>query len=246
MAESMIDPSAQPASAESRQRVNVGPSGRLVSLLGGGALTAIGLGRRSLGGLLMAMAGGSLLYRGATGHCSVYASLGIDTHQGNGKSEPIHITEALTIDRHKDELYGFWRDAEHLPQFMRFLEAVRKIDDRHVEWLARIPGGMGTLRWETEITEDEAGEKIAWRTLPGSDLEETGTIRFEEAAGGRGTVVRIDVDYRPPGHGVGLLAGKLLNPAFAELLREDLRRFKSLMETGEVPTIEGQPTGNIH
>jgi uncharacterized membrane protein len=245
MAENIDYPSAP--SAESRQGgVNVGPSGRLVSLLGGGALTAIGLGRRSLGGLFMAIAGGSLLYRGATGHCSVYASLGIDTHQVNGKSEPIHITESLTIDRHKDELYGFWRDADHLPKFMRFLEAVRKIDDRHAEWLARIPAGLGTLRWETEITEDEPGARIAWRTLPGSDLEETGSIRFEEASGGRGTVVRMDLHYRPPAAGIGHLAARFLNPAFAEMLREDLRRFKSLMETGEIPTIEGQPMGNVH
>jgi uncharacterized membrane protein len=194
----------------------------------------------------MSLVGGTLLYRGATGYCSLYASLGIDTHKGNGKSEPIHITEALTIDRHKDELYGFWRDADHLPKFMRFLEAVRKIDDRHAEWIARIPGDLGTVRWETEITEDQPGERIAWRTLPGSDIEETGDIRFEAAPGGRGTIVRIDLDYRHPGDGISHLAAKLLKPAFAEMVREDMRRFRSLMETGEVPTIEGQPMGNIH
>jgi uncharacterized membrane protein len=247
MAENIASPYAQSPSVESRpSRMNVSSSGRFVSILGGTALTTIGLGRRSLGGLVMSLVGGTLLYRGATGYCSLYASLGIDTHKGNGTSEPIHITEALTIDRHKDELYGFWRDADHLPKFMRFLEAVRKIDDRHAEWIARIPGDLGTVRWETEITEDEPGRKIAWRTLPGSDIEEAGAIHFEEAAGGRGTVVRIDLDYRPPGDGVGRLAAKLLNPAFAEMLREDMRRFKSLMETGEVPTIEGQPKGNLH
>jgi uncharacterized membrane protein len=238
---------AQPLVAQSRPgRVNVSSSGRFVSLLSGTALASIGLGRRSLGGLAVSLVGGTLLYRGATGYCPLYASMGIDTHKGNGKSEPIHISEALTIDRHKDELYGFWRDADHLPKFMRFLEAVRKIDDRHAEWIARIPGDLGTVRWETEITDDQPGERIAWRTLPGSDIEETGDIRFEAAPGGRGTIVRIDLDYRPPGGGIGHLAAKLLKPAFAEMLREDMRRFRSLMETGEVPTIEGQPMGNIH
>jgi uncharacterized membrane protein len=247
MAENIDYPSAQPFSAASRPgAVNVGPAGRFLSILSGGALTAVGLGRRSLGGLAMTLAGGTLLYRGATGHCSVFAGLGIDTHQKNGHAEPIHLTEALTIDRHRDELYGFWRNADNLPKFMRFLEAVRKIDDRHSEWLARIPGDLGTLRWQTEIIEDQPGERIAWRTLPGSDLEETGSIRFEEALGGRGTVVRMEVDYRPAGDGVGRMAAKLLHPAFAELLREDMRRFKSLMETGEVPTIDGQPRGSIH
>lgn len=244
MAENIDYPSAQPTSKESRRSANVGSTGRFISLLGGSALTVMGLGRRSLA---MTLAGSGLLYRGATGHCSLFAKLGIDTHQQkDDHTEPIHLSEALTIDRHRDELYGFWRDADNLPKFMRFLEAVRKVDDRHIEWLARIPGDLGTLRWETEIVEDQPGETISWRTLPGSDLEETGSIRFEEALGGRGTVVRMEVDYRPPGDGVGRLAAKLLNPAFSELLREDMRRFKSLMETGEVPTIEGQPRGNIH
>jgi uncharacterized membrane protein len=247
MAENIDYPSAQPTSAEPRRSgINVGSLGRFFSILGGSALTMKGLGRRSLGGMAMTLAGGSLLYRGATGHCSIFARLGIDTHKENGRSQPIHITETLTIDRHHDELYGFWRDADNLPKFMRFLEAIRKIDDRRIEWLARVPGGLGTLRWETEITEDQPGERIAWRSLPGSDIEETGAIRFEEVNGGRGTIVRIDLDYRPPGDGVGRLAAKLLNPAFAELLREDMRRFKSLMETGEMPTIEGQPTGSVH
>ena len=220
--------------------INVGQSERLVSLLGGGLLTWYGLSRRSTGGMALAILGGGLLYRGATGHCTAYATMGIDT---NGeKGAPLHITETITIERPRGEIYDFWRDLENIPTFMRYVETVRVEDDRRVTWTARVPGDLGTLTWETEITDDRPGERIAWHTLPGSDIEESGAVSFEDAPGERGTVVRLELDYRPPG--MGRLAGKLLNPLFSQMLREDIRRFKSLMETGEVPTIEGQPSGH--
>ncbi len=211
--------------------------------MGGGFLTAYGLARGSLGGLAMAAAGGALLYRGATGHCPAYQSLGVDTAEEKEPTQEVRMREVLTVGRPREELYRFWRDLENLPQFMKHLEEVRKVDERLSEWRARMPKGVATVTWEAEITEDRPGERIAWRSLPEAEIANSGVVRFTDDPGGRGTIVSAEIDYRPPAGGLGTAAASLLNPVFSQMVREDIRRFKSLMEAGEVPTTEGQPKG---
>ncbi len=223
--------------------VNVGVEERWLSILGGGLLTAYGLGRRSIAGLALAATGGALLYRGTTGHCPAYASLGIDTAERSDQISPIRIVEAVTVSRPREELYQFWQEVENLPRFMRHLESVRKLDGNVSVWQASAPRNLGTVTWEAELTENRPGELIAWRSLPGADIETAGRVQFADASGARGTVVRVDLSYQPPGGILGAAAASLLNPAFSQLVREDVRRFKSLMEAGEIPTVEGQPKG---
>lgn len=224
------------------RRANVGRRERMASLVGGGALALYGLTRGSLGGLLMAAAGGGLLYRGASGHSQVYDAMGVDTSRGEASLTEIRISEAITIDRPRGEVYAFWRDLKNLPQFMRHLESVRPVDERRSVWTAHAPRGMKTLSWEAEITEDRQGEVLAWRSLPAADVENAGTLLFEPGPKGEGTVLRVILEYRPSG--LAGAAAALFNPIFSQMIREDIRRFKSLMEAGEIPTTEGQPAGS--
>ena len=227
------------------ERVNVGETERWASAIGGGLLALYGLSRGSLGGLAAAAAGGALVYRGASGHCPAYAGLGVDTAEGRHEAGPIRIEEAVTVGKPAGELYAFWRDLEKLPQFMQHLESVKNTGDdgKRSHWTARVPGGLGTVEWDAEIAEDEPNERIAWRSLPGADVHNAGEVRLAEKPGGRGTVVHVTLEYRPPAGDVGAAAAGLLNPVFAQMIKEDVRRFKRLMEAGEIPTTEGQPQG---
>jgi uncharacterized membrane protein len=225
------------------ERVNVGGTERIASLMSGGLLTIYGLSRRSLGGLAIAALGGSLLYRGTSGHCATYEKLGLDTAGGEQRSGHVFIRQAVTINRPREELYAFWRDVENLPTFMRHIESVRQMDERRSVWTAKGTRGMGTLIWEAEIVEDVPGERILWRSLPGADIENEGEVRFVPDPGGEGTEVHVTIGYYPSS-GVAGIAAAMMNPVFSQIVREDIRRFKNLMETGEVPTVEGQPRGH--
>jgi uncharacterized membrane protein len=227
-----------------RSLTNVGRMERWASVVGGGMLTFYGLAHRRSGrGLAATAAGGALLYRGTTGHCPAYGTLGVSTAQPEKQPSAIWINETVTIQRSREALYAHWRQLENLPGFMNHLETVSEKDEKHSHWQARGPEGLGTISWDAEITAERPGELLAWRSLPGADLETTGTVRFLDAPDGRGTEVHVIIEYRPPGGIVGAAAAGLLNPAFSQLIKEDVRRFKNLMETREVPTVEDQPAG---
>lgn len=236
-----------------QKRVNVGDGERMVSLAAGTIVGLLGLSRRSLGGLLVAGVGAGLVYRGATGHCHAYDALGIDTTEDHGdeRSEEqiarrgIHVSNAFLINRSPADLYAFWRNLENLPQIMTHLEEVRVIDERRSHWAARLPrvAGGSRLEWDAEVTGDEPNSLIAWRSVPSSDIETSGQVRFEPALGDRGTAVRVFMNYVPPGGVLTTLLAPLLNKGSLRLIREDMRNFKRIMEVGEVPTIIGQPHG---
>jgi uncharacterized membrane protein len=152
------------------------------------------------------------------------------------------ITQTITIDRTPAELYGFWRTLENLPRFMRYLESVRSIGDNRSHWVARGPGGVD-VEWDAEITDDRPNELIGWRSLPDSDVENEGRVRFQAAPGGRGTIVRVEMRYVPPGGGIGAMIAKLFGRAPEQEIQIDLYRFKQIMETGQVTTTQGQPAG---
>lgn len=190
----------------------------------------------------MAAAGGALLFRGATGYCPVVGVLGADGTRKDTHDTAVHIKHSVTIDRPRGELYAYWRDVEKLPTFMHHLESVRHLDETRSEWQARGVKGLGTISWEAEVVEDMPGELIAWRSLPGADIENAGEVRFIDAPAGRGTEVHVNIEYRPPAADVGSLAAKLINPVFSQMVQEDVRRFKRLMESGTILTSnEGKP-----
>jgi uncharacterized membrane protein len=225
--------------------VNVGDTERWASVLGGGALVGYGLSRGGLGGLLLAALGGGLLYRGVTGHCPCYGSLGFSTA---GRRSPqasipagggVKVERAITVNRSPEELYRFWRNLENLPRVMSHLERVENRGDKRSHWLARAPLGM-TAEWDAEILTDNPNEGIGWKSLPDSQVATAGSVHFTRAPGGRGTEVRVVLKYDPPGGKLGAWLAWLFGESPDEQIEADLRRFKQILEAGEVATTAGQ------
>jgi len=224
---------------------NVGTTGRILSAVGGGLLTYYGLNKLDSSkplGAVLATLGGALVLRGITGYGPVNQLLGIDTRK-NPKSQPIKIVQTFTILRPIEEVYDFWRHLENLPRFMQHLSQVRQLDERRSHWEAEIPGGLGTVEWEAEIVRDVPNRLLAWKSRPGSEIDNAGEVRFQQAPGDKGTEVQAVIHYRAPAGPLGKGVAKLLNPALGQLVRSDLRRFKQLLEAGEISTIKGQPSG---
>jgi uncharacterized membrane protein len=159
-----------------------------------------------------------------------------------GDGGPLHVTEVITLRRPRSELYAFWHDFENLPAFTTHLREVQVQGARRSRWEASGPAGR-TFRWDAEVTEDRPDELIAWRSLPGSDIDNSGVVRFRDAPGGRGTEVRLELRYDPPGGGLAATIALLFGENPRQQVRDDLRRFKQVMETGEVVRSEGTPEG---
>jgi uncharacterized membrane protein len=228
--------------------VNVRELERWASLVGGGALALYGLTRGSWGGLALALAGGSLVYRGATGHCEMYHVLGVNTAEGRGPATSVRarhgvkVVRSATIDRPQQELFQFWRNLENLPRFMRHLQSVQNVGHKRSHWVAK--GPLGTpVEWDAEIITERQNELIGWRSLPGSVVDNAGSVHFRPAPGGRGTEVQVELKYDPPAGKVGATIAWLFGRAPEQEIQEDLRHFKELLEAGEIPTTQGQPQG---
>jgi uncharacterized membrane protein len=227
--------------------INVGDVERKVSLASGAILTLLGLARRDLPGFLIATVGGGLLYRGATGHCHTYELLGIDSADPQDKKlagHGFHVVHSTNINKSPEELYAYWRKLDNLPNIMSHLESVRVVDSRRSHWTASAPGIVGgSIEWDAEITEDSPNERIAWQSLPDADVASRGSVEFRRLPGKRGTAVRVEMEYLPPAGALGKWLAKLFGEAPEQLIREDLRTFKRVMEIGEAVTTEGQPHG---
>lgn len=154
----------------------------------------------------------------------------------------IHVEKCITVNRSADECYRFWQDFENFPRFMQHLEKVQKLSETESHWRAKAPAGA-SVEWNAEIIDDQPGELLAWRSIGESDIRHAGTVRFESASGGRGTVVRVELQYKPPLGKTGAMLAKLFGEEPALQIDQDLRRFKQLMETGEIATTVGQPSG---
>lgn len=234
---------------------NVGEAERWASAIGGGALAVYGITRvlagSSLGGAVLALVGGALVYRGTTGHCNMYEAAGINTAGTAGTDNPvvsvsakrgIKVEKSVTINKSPEELYSFWRRFENLPRFMNHLESVTTTSGGRSHWVAKAPAGT-TVEWDAEVYNEKENELIAWRSLDGADVDNAGSVRFETATGGRGTTVRVTLRYDPPGGALGAAVASLFGENPEQQIEEDLRRFQQVMETGEVPTTEGQSSG---
>jgi uncharacterized membrane protein len=146
------------------------------------------------------------------------------------------VSRAVTINRSAEDLFKFWRNFENLPRFMTGLVSVRA-EGKRSHWVAR--GPLGThAEWDAEIITEESNRLIGWRSLEGSEVATAGSVHFNPAPGGRGTEVRVEMKYEPPAGKVGALIAKLFGEDPARQIQEDLRRFKQLMETGEIPTAQ--------
>jgi uncharacterized membrane protein len=219
---------------------NVSEVERWASMAAGVALAAYGLGRRRGSGWMLAALGGMLLQRGVSGHCHVYEAVGMntagdrsDTRRALGGGSGVNVDEAVTINRPIEELYHFWRNLENLPRVMRHLESVERVTDTLSRWRAKGPAGT-TVEWNAEIINEVRNQVIGWKSIEGSDVVSAGSVNFDEGGPGRGTRVRVRLQYSPPGGKVGAAIAKLFGRDAATEIREDLRRFKQLVETGEI------------
>jgi uncharacterized membrane protein len=154
------------------------------------------------------------------------------------------VRRSITIGKSREELDRFWRNFENLPRFMAHVEAVHVKGDKHSHWVVRGPGGT-TVEWDAEIVEDRPNELIRWRSLPGADVSNAGVVIFEPSTGGRGTVVRVELEYEPPGGVFGATVAKLLGEAPEEQVPVDLMRLRQVLETGIIQSTEGQPAGRL-
>jgi len=154
----------------------------------------------------------------------------------------VRVIRSIAINRPAEDIYRFWRDVENLPRFMYHLKSAWPTTTRRSHWVAAAPGGS-SVEWDSEIVADHPGELIAWRSLEGSQVENAGTVRFEPRPGGRGTIVRVELEYRPPGGIAGAALATLFHEAPQQQLHDDLRRLKQVLETGEVVRSDGSPQG---
>jgi uncharacterized membrane protein len=158
------------------------------------------------------------------------------------RDRTVYVEKTLAVNRPPQECYAMWRQFENFPRFMAFLDSVTPTSETRSHWVARAPGGA-KIEWDAEITNDQPGRLIAWRSVDEADVQHAGVVRFEPGREGRGTWVRVEIQYLPPGGVIGATLARMTNQAPAEAIEEDIRRFKRLVETGEVPTIEGQSHG---
>ena len=153
-----------------------------------------------------------------------------------------HVTKSITVKRPRQEVFDFWRNLENLPRFMYHLQSVDAADDWRSHWIVKAPAGTA-LEWDAEIVDEEPGEFISWRTVAGSEIEHAGAVRFKDAPADRGTEVEVDFGYDAPGGKAGALIARLFGAEPSQQVADDLRRFKQVMETGEVVLSEGSLRG---
>ncbi|HET6283847.1 MAG TPA: SRPBCC family protein [Polyangia bacterium] len=146
---------------------------------------------------------------------------------------PIRIVKTITVNQPPEEVYRFWRNLENLPRFMSNVEAVRVLDDRRSHWRVKGPAGK-TVEWDAEIVDDRENRLIAWQSLENADVSNRGMVWFRRAPGARGTEIRLELEYDPPGGRVGATVAKLFGREPGQQANADLRRFKQVMEVGEV------------
>ena len=238
----------QPEQRASRHHVslNVGESERYGSIIGGLALILAGISRRGLGGLILGTFGVAIIQRGLTGHCPLYESMGVSTTRMERPGVPdnlgFKVERSITINRRPEEVYRFWRDFRNFPQFMPHIERIDLLDEKRSHWVTWGPRGR-KLEWDAEIINEHPNQLIAWESLPGATVQNAGSVRFEPAPGGRGTEVRVSLEYNPPGGVLGALGARVFGEAPEEQIEEDLLRLKQVLEAGEVATTQGQPVG---
>jgi uncharacterized membrane protein len=233
MEESISASNNQPQETQSE---GVGELERWGSLIGGGALVLMGLKDRSLRGAITALVGGSLAYHGAKGEKSLQETVS----EAVGGEKRIRVEKTVTIsNKSQEELYRFWRNLENLPTFMKHLKSVREIDRTRSHWIANAPLGS-EVEWDAEIASEQENQLIAWASVEGADIDNSGFVRFQKAPQGRGTEVKVVLEYNPPAGGLGATIAKLFGESPEQQIGDELRRFKMLMEAGEIATTEGQ------
>jgi uncharacterized membrane protein len=227
------------ASRDRDAGVNVGRTERWISGVAAAALAAYAI-RRKRGGLraLALPLAGALLERALSGRCAVNQAIGRNSARDRvspvaslGRGEGLRVEQTVRIARPAEELYRFWRQLENLPRFMDHLESVRVLDERRSHWVARGPAGS-RVEWDAEIHNEIPGQLLAWRSLPGSEVDHAGSVHFEPDIGDF-TLVRVILRYDPPAGRLGAGVARLFGEDADSQVADDLRRFKQVMEAGD-------------
>jgi uncharacterized membrane protein len=217
--------------------VNVGDGERVLSAVAGGAALLYGLARGRLGGWALAGLGAALAYRGLSGHCGMYQALGIDRAAGEGQRVTgnlgIKVEHSVQVNAPPERVYGAWRNFANLPRFMSHVERIEQLGGRRSRWTVRAPGGLN-VTWDAEIINDVPNQLIAWRTVDTKMIAHAGSVQFERAADGRGTTVRVSMQYDPPAGEVGHALAAALGQDPERQIEHDLQAFKRAMEAGEL------------
>lgn len=160
------------------------------------------------------------------------------------KGGTIRVSKSVIIDRSPEEVYAYWRDFENLSRFMTHLESVEVTGENRSHWRAKGPAGI-KVEWESEITRDEPSSMIQWRSVSG-DIRHGGCVQFERATGGRGTVVRVQMQYSPPGGAIGSGIAKLFGADPKQHVEQGLRQLKQILETGSIVKSDASIHDRMH
>lgn len=228
--------------------VNVGQNERILSAALGAFVLSSGINNlfsSPINSLIKTAIGGILLYRGVSGNCPVYSSMGKTKNVSH--TPAVNIRTSLVVNKPKDEVYAFWRKLENLPLFMEHLSSVTEIDSKHSHWEAVLPGNIGKIKWNAEIVKEEDGYMIGWQSIPNSMINNAGKVVFHDAQNGQGTELEVVISYHPPAGELGAGVAKLLNPVFEKIIRKDVMNFKEYIETkhksGSSSTNAATPAG---
>jgi uncharacterized membrane protein len=229
--------------------VNVGSYERLASLFAGTTLAGYGLFQSQRGRLPLATLGAALVYRGLTGRCMTYAALGVSTADKHNDAtvipakQGVKVEKTITVNRPASELYGFWREVENLPKVMRHLKRVDAIDRTRSHWVAEALGKE--VEWDAEIFNDRENEAIAWRSLPGGDVDTAGSVHFKPLGQTQATQMTVSLKFDPPAGKVAAWLADLLGDGLEDKVADDLCNFKRFMEIGENASRAGEPAGRV-
>lgn len=221
------------------QPQSISDTEKWASIVGGSAMVLFGLQKRSLRGILTAIAGGSLAYHGATAE----KSLTDKVSDAVGLDKALKVEKTVTINKPAEELYNYWHNFENLPTFMKHVKSVTVSEgEKRSHWVANAPLGQ-EVEWDAEVIKDEPNRLIAWASIEGADVDNSGFVRFSPAPGDRGTEVKVVLEYEIAGGKLTAALAKLFGEEPEQQVGDELRRFKQLMEAGEIATTEGQPRG---
>lgn len=223
-----------------QQFVKIGRTERILSAISGGSLIGFAFAAPEKARVPMWVLGGALLLRGVSGYSLLYRIANINRASDRLESG-IRVERAITINRPVEEVYSFWRNLENLPIFMKNLKSVTERSGQS-HWVAEAPLG-GAVEWDALIEEELPNQKIAWRSIPGSQIENAGVVMFQPAPGNRGAELRVHMEYKAPGGSLGALLAKILGEEPDVQIREDMRRLKMYLETGQIITVQGHPSG---
>jgi uncharacterized membrane protein len=229
--------------------VNMNPTERSAKFISGLMLVGTGLLKRGWMGLGMGIAGVTMLFQSGTGVSYINKLLNrnsaikrtsgaVSVPHKQGK----HVTASITINRPAADIYNFWRNFRNLEHFMPYVKSVDVKNATQSHWSINGPAGMA-IEWDAEIINDEPNRVIAWRSLKNPFVDHAGAVRFEEAPNHQGTEVRVEMEYAPLGGAAGMAFAKLLGASPEQHAVDSLRRLKQIMEVGQTPTTDGQPSG---